>query len=66
MTVPIITALLLSDNTKARNNFKMQKPEVSNITDTLLPIACPKPHGTAAASTSPIFGLRFFLALGKL
>lgn len=32
---------------------------------TLLPIARPKPHGTAEASTSPICGLTFFLALVK-
>jgi hypothetical protein len=33
---------------------------------TLLPIARPRPHGTAAASTSPTYGLRLFLALEKL
>jgi len=30
---------------------------------TLLPIARPKPHGTAPASTSPTCFLRFFLTL---
>ena len=33
---------------------------------TLLPIARPRPQGTAAASTSPTYGLRLFLALEKL
>jgi hypothetical protein len=45
------------------NKIRKVKAYTSILSRTLLPIARPRPHGTAAASTSPTYGLRLFLAL---
>jgi hypothetical protein len=47
------------------NKIRKVKAYTSILSRTLLPIARPRPHGTAAASTSPTYGLRLFLALEK-